>query len=186
MLMLISLLLCVAASVLWVRSYAGSDYLAHGRSGVSSTEHSVTGISHQITWTRGQIQITKSEMTSYSLRIGVAVPPKRSYWSYGRLGKGHLYWDSLPERTMWNRLGFAEIRTGWMSSFADESRKGFAIPAWLPVLAFGLWPALWIVRVVRWRSRLGVGHCRECGYDLRATPKRCPECGATPVSAGGR
>jgi predicted Zn-ribbon and HTH transcriptional regulator len=38
-------------------------------------------------------------------------------------------------------------------------------------------------RLRKYRTKIVPGHCAGCGYDLRASPERCPECGrpsATP------
>jgi hypothetical protein len=56
------------------------------------------------------------------------------------------------------------------------------LPYWLPVLAFALPPVPSSFRFLRRRHRMGAGRCPNCGYDLRATPGRCPECG-TAVAA---
>jgi hypothetical protein len=39
-----------------------------------------------------------------------------------------------------------------------------------------LW-VLWLCRRLRRRMRRAPGTCVACGYDMRATPDRCPECG---------
>jgi hypothetical protein len=49
-------------------------------------------------------------------------------------------------------------------------------PLWLAALVFGFLPAVRLL--VRRRGEPGT--CRTCGYDLRATPDRCPECGTVP------
>ncbi|HEY8667492.1 MAG TPA: hypothetical protein VIL86_12555 [Tepidisphaeraceae bacterium] len=61
-------------------------------------------------------------------------------------------------------------------------------PGWLPALLFAILPALWLRRWRIERKRNRVGFCKTCGYDLRATPNRCPECGtiaAAPPAAAG-
>ncbi len=75
---------------------------------------------------------------------------------------------------------------GWRFTWV-RPRGGFAFvaacPHWfvLLVLSLGLLPVA--IRAARRRRRRARGLCPTCGYDLRASPIRCPECGTPRVSA---
>jgi hypothetical protein len=54
------------------------------------------------------------------------------------------------------------------------------IPHWFIAIVSLLLPAWWLVSRHRTKRAIRMGRCPTCGYDLRATPDRCPECG-TPA-----
>lgn len=62
---------------------------------------------------------------------------------------------------------------GWLS-----------IPMALPVALLFIPAGFRMRAMLRQRSRQNRQLCIVCGYDLRGTPDRCPECGATPMLAG--
>lgn len=69
---------------------------------------------------------------------------------------------------------------GGPRTFASEAHVPYAALV-LPAAAL---TAVWVVTAVRRRLTLSIqekrkthGACPRCGYDLRATPLRCPECG---------
>ena len=81
-----------------------------------------------------------------------------------------LPWD-------WDRFGVAKVRMGFFGADTLIVAVSFL---WLAA-ALAILPAWWIVDRLRRRRRGRGNRCVRCGYDLRATPDRCPECGTVPV-----
>jgi hypothetical protein len=55
--------------------------------------------------------------------------------------------------------------------------RNLYVPLWQLAVPPVVLLVLWAGHVARVRRRRDTGCCASCGYDLRASPERCPECG---------
>ena len=106
-------------------------------------------------------------------------------------GYSELYPDWLPAWRTWGGsfLGFSATREASITILPPHPGRCLGrqyfwnVPHWFILAMTALAPlgvAAAAIRHMRASRRLREGRCTYCGYDLRATVEKCPECGATP------
>jgi hypothetical protein len=192
------LALLVAITLLWLRSYWALDQLYGSALGRGFDANSFNG--------QCQIRVT----TQYRVRAGLY--PNGAIEDYPRPfdvlerdmtfdNPSHVvrqrwplketsYWEPdpvrLPRPDYRRWLAFARMGPGrytWVDLVI--------VPYWLVIVVAAAPLLAFIPGAIRRCRRRRAGLCARCGYDLRATPGRCPECGmearpAQPPPVRGR
>ena len=182
-----SLLLCVATAALWVRSYFLADELRREVMVIDdSPRHAGSMVVRRVGSNRGGVYLARQAQefgSSWDTEPGRTVRntyandgPERDSL-HGPLERDLEAMGWLVEvRPDWRRLGFRHSD----GMVAGESLTYTVIPYWFLTLTLAALPAGAAMKHGRRAKRRRRGLCPACGYDLRATPDRCPECGAVP------
>jgi len=152
----LSLLVCLATGVLWVRSGQFADQLEYDG---PDNRYSLTARSSGIEYTQYR------HHAAVALESGRIVSINwRDRWHYDRVNQG--------------REGHGFI----FQKSATFEFYNLGLPYWLILLITALVPSVRLTARLR-RKRPPPGLCPKCRYDLRATPDRCPECGTVVAEA---
>ena len=172
----LSMLLCVAVCVLWVRSFGAVDTLQYVRLADAVGGRS-TGIAAASL--RGRVKLSVSW---WPKRRGERLHTPSGWRAFSeRLQPGMLERAPPDMAAFWWRLGFGRR---WDDQHRRQGDRFLVLPYW-PLFTLSLLPPVSAGR--RWlrcRDRSRKGLCPACGYDLRASPGRCPECGSAAAIAG--
>jgi hypothetical protein len=184
----ISLLFALAAAGLWVRSEFCTDSVVFPRG--TDTQVSLWSIRGDLslqwvfdyprpeelatTWHFGRPLPARGAQPPASSFLGFQHSTSREFYIF--LPKGYI-----PPK---------DISGGWAPQGSSQlvalPAETIVIPIWSLVLPNMVLPTLWVYLWRRDRKRNRAGFCAVCGYDLRGTPGRCPECGTAVVKPDQR
>jgi len=173
----VSLLLTFAVITTWIRSYLTTDVIVRTTRDGRHFEFATIPGQIRLTFTKGWPRQADPRWYSGDL-----------HWYTGRFPAYLIVLGQRPIYAKWYPLGYAIH--DWSGPDALAYRT-YAIPYYLPLALTLILPAWMTIRLRRMillaKSRAARGLCVRCGYDLRASSGRCPECGAgreTPGTPG--
>ena len=167
---LLSLLLFLATVVLWVRSYWHHQYVLIQGGGSYGRGFNTW----QVTWFNGRISLYRATV------VGFISPGARDL---SKTVDGYVrVWSEPPTpatppmppdplRFLRDLYRFEVHRSSGRQDYWLVDARG---PGWVPPVGLAVVPLFHLRRRRNPRDSL---RCARCGYDLRATPERCPECG---------
>ena len=197
------LLSCVAVVALVARSYAKDDSLQWVRLERGAGEMVATVTRVRLGWGRVTVErrsaVARYPYPDHAVWIDRLVDERVDFSYETRMAAAPV----ARFASVWQRLGFrGEHLAGLLppghammiGAIAIEPTTGMT-----DYLAIGapVWPAAVLAtlplalacnrarRRIKRRRLLRAGLCVDCGYDLRGTPGRCPECGAVTAAAAG-
>lgn len=187
----LSLLLCVLLSTMWGLTYRGTNRFGWERNPPPFSGQARRSIVVDAMANRNSLLITVAkwlpDAASTPGQIGETSTANQShlFWEQTR---GHYLLTLYPQYD--SNYCYYHLRSGVVTTTAGKGR-GWVLRVGVPF--FGLIPLLlalpatwfgrWLHVQIRTRRRATAGCCPICNYDLRATPDRCPECGAAPITS---
>jgi hypothetical protein len=184
---LVSSLSCLALAALWLRGYHVTDevklgyfnHRPHPKAPAFQDADMLVALHH-----RGHWDVALARQACIVRPGGIrrdGPGPDNRRWVLTQptgadLQRAQIWTLTTKGEPVSTTLGFRRATT----TYARSVR----IPDWCPTAAAAVLPGVWLIRRRTRRARDRSGLCPACGYDLRATPDRCPECGTIAMIAG--